>query len=59
MLPPPAPIVSMSTVWVRSGCPATFTSDLNSGRPGNTAMSQLVPPVSKVMRLSMPLTSPR
>ena len=59
MLPPPAPMVSMSTVCVRSGCRATVTSDLNSGRPGSTAMSELVPPVSKVMRLSMPLTSPR
>ena len=27
--------------------------------PGSTAMSELVPPVSKVMRFSMPLTSPR
>src|SRR5262249_33804177 len=45
--------------WVRSGWRATFTSDLNSGRPGSTAMSELVPPVSKVMRLSMPFTSAR
>ena len=59
MLPPPAPMVSMSTVWVRSGWRATFTSDLNSGWPGSTAMSELVPPVSKVMRLSMPFTSAR
>jgi hypothetical protein len=59
MLPPPAPIVSMSTVWVRSGCRATDTSDLNSGRPGSTAMSDEVPPVSKVMMLSMPLMSPK
>src|ERR1700685_1431289 len=59
MLPPPAPMVSISTVWVRSGCRATDTSDLNSGRPGSTAMSDDVPPVSKVMMLSMPLMSPQ
>ena len=36
-----------------------MTSDLNSGGPGSTAMSELVPPVSKVMRFSIPFTSPR
>src|SRR3989304_2245273 len=58
MLPPPAPIVSMSTVWVRKGCRPTDTSDLNNGRPGITAMSQLVPPVSREINCSIPFTSP-
>ena len=35
MLPPPAPIVSMSTVWLRIGWRATVNSDLNNGSPGN------------------------
>ena len=53
--PPPAPIAVTPTTGIMTGMPPICSAVLERGRPSSTtAMSALVPPTSRVMRLPSP-----
>ena len=59
MLPPPAPIALTSTIGTRTGKPSMRPSERTRGSPSLTsAMSQLVPPMSTLMRFLVPTALP-
>ncbi len=59
MLPPPAPIVSMSRPATRSGMPSISRSKASVGAPSLTKdTSVLVPPMSKVTSEDSPRCRP-
>lgn len=54
-LPPPAPMVAMSSTGVRTGSPSSTVSGEMPGRPSVTRQTSVeVPPMSKVMRWPAP-----
>ena len=59
MLPPPAPSACTPTIGVRTGHRPMVPSDTVSGTPSAiTAMSELVPPMSMVIRLASSASAP-
>ena len=56
MLPPPAPIDSISSAWTPSGMSATLSSLVRAAWPSLiSATSKLVPPMSTMIRSLAPV----
>ena len=55
MEPPPAPMLLMSSIGIRTGRPPASPSVVYGGCPSNSATSVDVPPMSKLMKRSTPI----